>query len=327
MNMRQLFFITLFVYVLATGCKEENSSEHSDYSNTASWYIINGGLTGADADVFYIYPTVFRGDEVPCGNNMDIYAPLLRQQAQNTINQQIGVFSYSARVFVPFYRQVAKNALIQDDPDLERYISIAYNDVEAAFNYYIEHYNNNRPFILAGHSQGSMLLLELMRKRFHDKYLMDKLVAAYTIGYTLNRENSKSWMRIANNKDDIGVIILYNSVGYPEAESPSVKGYTECINPLNWSNSKKNVSNQLDIDAVWVDNNGKDTLRIPNFTGAYIANNGKLVLDIPKENNKYVSDVTDGIYHKYDYTLFYTNLQHNVKIRINSYLKKRYTIK
>lgn len=321
--MIRILFLVLFVLFLSTGCKEKTSLEHTNYSHISSWAIINGGLTGAEVDVFYIYPTVFEGDEVPCGNNMDIHAPLLRQQAQNTINQQIGVFSHSARVFAPYYQQVSKKTLMKNDSICNEYITIAYNDVEAAFDYYLEHFNNNRPFILAGHSQGSMLLLELMNNRFHEKYLMDKLVAAYTIGYTLNNQNSKSWMNIASKKDDIGVIILYNSVGFPEADSPSVKGYTECINPLNWSNKENCVSNIHDINAVWINNEGKDTLHIPHFTGAYIANNGKLVLEIPEQNLKYVSDVTDGVYHKYDYTLFYQNLQQNVKTRINSYLKKR----
>jgi hypothetical protein len=58
--------------------------------------------------------------------------------------------------------------------------------VEVAFNYYIDNLNQGRPFILAGHSQGTMALIDLIKNRFgNDPELRDRLVAAYFIGYTV----------------------------------------------------------------------------------------------------------------------------------------------
>jgi hypothetical protein len=39
-------------------------------------------------------------------------------------------------------------------------------DVIAAFDYYIKHENNNRPFILVGHSQGARMIKAIMYELF-----------------------------------------------------------------------------------------------------------------------------------------------------------------
>ena len=73
---------------------------------------------------------------------------------------------------------------------------IGYQDAERAFKYYIEHLNNGRTIILAGHSQGSMVIIELLRNRFNNKRLQDLFIAAYPIGYavTLADLDTCYWM-------------------------------------------------------------------------------------------------------------------------------------
>ena len=61
----------------------------------------------------------------------------------------------------------------------------AYEDVRSAFFYYLQHWNQGRPFILAGHSQGSQHLVRLIQEleTLHEtSVLLDRLVAAYLIG-------------------------------------------------------------------------------------------------------------------------------------------------
>ena len=43
--------------------------------------------------------------------------------------------------------------------------SIPYTDITAALDYYFENYNQGRPFVIAGHSQGSAIL-RLVLKRY-----------------------------------------------------------------------------------------------------------------------------------------------------------------
>jgi hypothetical protein len=62
-------------------------------------------------------------------------------------------------------------------------------DAFAAFDYYINNYNNGRPFILAGHSQGSNVLVYLLAKymKAHPD-VQKRMVAAYVIGYSVTDE-------------------------------------------------------------------------------------------------------------------------------------------
>ena len=45
---------------------------------------------------------------------------------------------------------------------MEHIAGIPTLDGTAAFDYYIKHYNNGRPFILLGHSQGSTVMTNLL---------------------------------------------------------------------------------------------------------------------------------------------------------------------
>ena len=96
--------------------------------------------------------------------------PIIKYQVES----KIGVFAKAgARVYAPYYRQasgfdVLNSVLWQSTPQFanaaNQAMQVAYSDVSAAFDFYLAHDNKDangksRPFILAGHSQGSNLLL------------------------------------------------------------------------------------------------------------------------------------------------------------------------
>ena len=62
-----------------------------------------------------------------------------------------------ANVYAPYYRQVdAAYALTLPLPEHDALIAgIPTMDTVASFDYYVQNFNHGRPFILAGHSQGS----------------------------------------------------------------------------------------------------------------------------------------------------------------------------
>ena len=66
-------------------------------------------------------------------------------------------------------------------------------DVYAALDYYFEYYNQGRPFILAGHSQGSLMLKIALRDYFkeHTDYL-ERMIAAYVIGFSITYSRTSS---------------------------------------------------------------------------------------------------------------------------------------
>ena len=202
--------------------------------------------------------------------------------------------------------------------------------LKGAFTYYLKNINIDRPFILAGHSQGSMVLIELMRRNFNDKVLQKRLVAAYLIGYTVKKIDLQKYpqFKLAQGETDTGVIITYNSQGLNAAGSPVLLKDAVAINPLNWRTDAVCADNTLNKGAVFFnDSTGEVIEKTANFCGAYIdTNTGALVVTDVKQPVK-VDLVNMGrwpqeVYHRFDYAFFYENLKINVKKRISAYFAK-----
>ena len=120
------------------------------------------------------------------------------------------------------------------------------------------------------------------------------------------------------------MIITFNS----EAESVTsslLVGENEktyAINPLNWKTDGTIADKTLNLGACFTDYSGTITKEITNLTEAYI-DEKRGTLKIPDITpSDYASSLFEaGVYHLYDYRFFYRNLQENVKIRLNEYLR------
>jgi hypothetical protein len=99
----------------------------------------------APIDCFYLYPT--QSEQETPNSNLDKDPPIRR-----VVVQQARMFSSVCNVYAPMYRQVTYNGnQIVDSPDVE----VAYASAKAAFKDYLNNYNDGRPFMMIGHSQGS----------------------------------------------------------------------------------------------------------------------------------------------------------------------------
>jgi predicted peptidase len=112
--------------------------------------------TTSKFDCFYVYPTV--------SGESSLNADLKVQSAEtNVAIAQASRFSTVCRVFAPMYRQITLAGL-ETSPTASSASDItAYDSIRAGFEYYLAHYNDGRPIIFIGHSQGaamSILLLE-----------------------------------------------------------------------------------------------------------------------------------------------------------------------
>jgi len=149
-----------------------------DYSKDSSWLCLPGrtdtcstplattalnpngyGSTGKSAvakdppvDCFYVYPTVSRDQ----GMNSDLNP----SEEIVTAQAQFARFASVCRTFAPLYRQMTVSAIVAftTGADLHQPSAIAFGDVLAAWKTYLAKYNNGRPFVLIGHSQGSLML-------------------------------------------------------------------------------------------------------------------------------------------------------------------------
>ena len=120
------------------------------------------------------------------------------------------VFEESTNLFIPFYRQTSMKhgaEVFQKDGNIDAaLISIPYGDITAALDYYFENFNNGRPFVIAGHSQGSAILRLVLKKYFkeHPDYYKHT-VAAYAIGYSIMKDDLEAnpHMKFATGETEI----------------------------------------------------------------------------------------------------------------------------
>ncbi len=189
-----------------------------DYSKAACWAQIPE-IT-REVDTFFVYPT-----EYMAANEGDPdYAPLDNPEMIEGVQFDklalASVYEDATNVFMPYYRQAgmmyaAAVGKETGDPRTA-FATIPYSDITAALDYYFEHYNNGRPFIIAGHSQGSGIVSLVLAGYFkeHPEYY-ERMVAAYVIGFSITKDylESNPHLKFATGESDTGVIISWNTEG------------------------------------------------------------------------------------------------------------------
>ena len=301
----------------------------SDYSDENNWMKIPE-IT-KEVDTFYIYPTVVAdaSEDVPDIVPID-YEPM-RTNAQGVYEMQGTVYEESTNVFAPYYRQSNLIAIgnLRGDDLFQYQMQEQRTDIYAALDYYFENYNNGRPFILAGHSQGSIMSIIVLGDymQAHPEYY-ERMVAAYPIGFSVTKEwlEEHPYLKFAEGADDTGVIITWNT------EGPGNKGQDNIvveegaisINPLNW---------KRDDTYAGVDEN-LGSLVQNEETGEYEIKDGMGDAQVDTERGVVIC-TTDTDYvpaaevfgpaslHRWDYGLYYVNIQKNVADRINSYMSNK----
>lgn len=257
---------------------------------------------------------------------MDITDNGERALAHGIFDAQASVYEPHANVFAPYYRQMSTAVTAGPDmlaTDTEEFKRGA-GDVEDAFEYYIENLNEGRPFIIAGHSQGTMALIELVKNRFgDDEDLRDRMVAAYLIGYTVTDEDlAKAGLTAAQSSDDPGVVITYNTQSVTSEGGPMLMTGAHCINPLNWKTDETYAPASENLGArFYNDSTGEFLREEPRYCDAQInLTTGALTTTIPEGEDLDIGPYSEGVYHRYDYAFWYRNLEKNVADRIDAYL-------
>ena len=203
------------------------------YSDMTQWHIVD---RHAPVDFFYIVSTETGDYSVggfPC-HYADTYSDSLRVFLRGEMTGVDSLLSGRLNFFSPFYRQCTLQTFTSDSL-VARRIPLAMKDVRRAFVYYLSHFNNGRPFILAGFSQGGIAVVDLLKHM--DSAAHSQLVAAYVIGWrvTDNDLAQTTNIRPAQDSADLGVTVCYNSVRDNGCAIPMLsKGNRVAINPVNW---------------------------------------------------------------------------------------------
>jgi hypothetical protein len=132
------------------------------------------------ADCFYVYPTVSRDFRI----NSDL-EPGNEERA--TAAAQVARYGSVCRVFAPVYRQITLVGLARalGGEDTKAANEIAYADVLAAWRDFLAHRSGDRPFVLVGHSQGSIQLLRLLQQEIEGKPVAKRMLSAILLGWSV----------------------------------------------------------------------------------------------------------------------------------------------
>lgn len=321
---RKLVGLLLILTLVFPWVAQGETAGTPDYAQGENWAYLEEN-TDKPVDIFFVCPTVYGGGEDVFNMAMDDEET--KASFLGATNMEKGIYDESGRFFAPYYRQAGLNVYALPEEEREPYLALAYEDVRAAFSYYLEHYNDGNPIVLAGFSQGADMCIRLLKDCFADEDVNDLLVACYAIGWRITEEELEEFphLRFAAGADDTGVIIAFNSEAEDVTDSLLIPAGTRtlAINPLNWKTDGTPAGKEENLGACFTDYSGEIVTEIPQLTGAYIdPERGALkVPDVSPDDYPPGLDIfSEGVYHLYDYQFFYRNLQENVGVRVDAYL-------
>jgi len=318
---RNSFFV---LFVTISPKVDHVNAQLLDYNNHDNWLVLpekvprffqNKSLDSAwisKVDVFYVYPTFLLDD-----HDLRWNAPAKDDQLQEEILNKAVKYQASAwleagRLFVPYYRQAHLRAYDSLEGRGREALLFAYKDVAASFRYYLEHYNQGKPIILAGHSQGSTHLTLLLKEFFDGKPLTKQLIAAYLPGVGIDSNEFKH-IEFMTQPSEYGGFVSWNTM----YETPDTYRYPYwyhnrfCINPLSWDLSPV-ISKAAHQGFLY--SNGKIYRRCFDATlceGAVCLNHAKWPINwlAKRYQSLHIGDVN----------LFWKDIGINSKARINAF--------
>lgn len=323
-----------------------------DYGQPSAWAVWPGIPSAADtvpkgatpgkaanpsADVFFIHPTTFMGNDV-WNARFDADGFTGQQLNETVLSNQTSVFNACCRMFAPRYRQATISAFLRPSKDSFKAYDLAFSDVLRAFDHYMQTQNTGRPFILASHSQGSLHATRLIQERIAtDPTIKRRLVAAYVVGASIP-ETLDTGLPVCASATQTRCLVDWNSassltllalgrglmVTWNKGEYQSV-GLNKwlCVNPLSWDRTTKSPASQNRGALPFA---GLDKPIPPlrkQVTGAHCTR-GRLVVAIPRSKREGFTDVLTklGSFHNLDYALFYDSVRRNAVNRVQEFTRR-----
>ena len=325
------FFALLMalMMVMAYACKPQQRQQNEvevaiDYSDTTYWY--SCGDTTKAADVFYVYPTVSTISFVDNDSSWfaDITLPEVREEANG--NQRFNKMLYGEyNFYAPYYRQMIFEAYSQPTPFLDSLAQIAAKDVDDAFQYYMAHYNHGRPFFLMGHSQGSQLLIELLKRGMTEEQ-RQLMVAAYCFGYHVTAEELAAYPEALKPATDslMQGLVIFNSVTDTTAISIASRGDVIGINPTTWTMTTDTIPAEFHLGMAKYNEARDSVLIVPCPTRTVLYNHTTVCPDLDPEMvfiPAYEQMFPKGNLHFADSWLYGGNVLENMRCRLENFGK------
>ncbi|MEI6641912.1 MAG: DUF3089 domain-containing protein [Novosphingobium sp.] len=341
--------LTRFAFVPRGAFEAQPALQAGTYDNPAMWVSRPGtkddpaqyrpeGTPGAaqgEAYVFFIHPTSYLARDHWNGPIADEDT---RHRTALFVRGMASAFNGQAAVFAPYYRQAAFGSFLVNQPETLKARAVAYGDVRAAFRAFVAAVPADAPIVLAGHSQGALHLMHLLRDDVRSTPLAARVIAAYMIGWPVSPAHdlpetgmpactapdqagcALSWMSFAEPPDARMMLDTYRAEpgldGKPKGEGPVL-----CTNPLTGGAAaaapgSANLGTM--VPSRELDTGKLTRLGIPARCDA---KTGLLLIGDAPDLGPYV--LPGNNYHVYDVPLFWANVRADVAKREAAWLAQR----
>lgn len=311
-----------------TDFASENHPKAPDYSLDESWSSLPFRKDAADAlpknetwvtdslkkvDVFYVHPTMYQ--KGPLWNASLDMKKTNRRVDKYPVRLQASVFNATCRVYAPRYRQAVLRVFSEPSSDGDLALDLAYQDVKRAFKYFLENQNQGRPFIIAGHSQGTLHTRRLLQEMIDGTELQNRMVAAYIIGFTVN-DDMYNHLSMCSQPEETGCYVSWMSYKDGFVPESSWHKTTQSLNPLTWTlDTAQVIIPKYESTVVFnpkVIRKRRMAVRIKDLGGQV------LWVETKAPWIRLLKDL-----HITDYALFWMDIRENVKTRVDAYFKNR----
>lgn len=311
---------------------QDKTSKAPDYTQEKYWAALPDRQDAADLlptsdledvqamatiDVFYIYPTIYTGEKGQNQWNAPVDDRKFLDLVDSTaLKNQATIFNGVGRVFAPYYRQAHIKSygalnIPYRSKSAKSAFELAYQDVEKAFDYYIEHYNQGRPFIIAAHSQGTTHAKRLIQEKIDKTNLHRRLVVAYLVGMKIEKGIFKN-IPVCETPEQTTCFCAWRT--YREGRKPkgSFKNGDDKLavtNPLTWTTDKNYIEMKNHKGAIFYNFHAGFYDKI---VGGQIKD-GLFFINKPKFPGSIF--FVRSNYHIGDYNLFWLDVRENAKYR------------
>jgi len=361
---RKPLFIGLLALIMRPDAPFDpaNAPPAPDYTNTTAWaahpdkadpadwlpsgYVERDNPIREQVDVFYIHPTGFFGNNnwnAAMGERSKLGIP-----TDAMLASQASAFNGVGRVYAPEYRQATLYSFVEFEREPGRTngmqaLELAYTDIASAFDHFITHDNQGRPFIIASHSQGTCHALRLLAEKIDNTPLHQRMIAAYLIGFGVPMDY---FQRVYKNikpgttPTQTGCILTWDTLR--EGVTPEIGGFHYypggwetakgkprfCVNPLSWTTDENRADATLNKGALLTNMGGLREVKVepsilqgltPALTWAQCKDGALYVKNL--KGTPFVTVMSSGgNYHLFDIHLFWANIRENALTRAKAFL-------
>lgn len=341
--------LTRYAFVPQVAFKQAEALPAGAYANRAMW-ISRPDIGAKDpaqwapqgvarqqgkAAVFFIHPSSYLARKYW---NAPVNEPDSARRADDFVNAMASAFNGQAQVWAPRYRQAAFGAFLTDQPEAQQALDLAYADVVLAFDAFLAATPKDAPIVLAGHSQGALHLMRLLKDRIAGTPLAARVAAAYPIGWPISVAHDLPVMGLPSctAPDQKGCLMTWSSFAEPADPAMIIDAYRArpgldgqakgtdavlCTNPLT-GRTGGSAPASVNLGTLRPNTAGMGGEIITKAVPARCdVKTGLLMLGDPPDLGAFV--LPGNNYHVYDIPLFWMNLRADVARRAQAWEASR----